>query len=191
MEEIGVEREKVGLTPEEILSKKRDEIVQKALETRTLDPQRLALFAIGRFNVENMLYKGEYVKQVKFPLRDLSVEEVHFGITGTISVWFRVVDTKERLKIEVTVPAGYSMLSPEEREKFMASYNEFYRVYAQKEISELNRRLTRARIALETILEEVRRKEPEIFQEVLIERATEDKNIQELLEELGVEIEDC
>jgi len=184
MEEIGVEREKVGLTPEEILSKKRDEIVQKALESETLDPIRLALFKLGKYEVEHALYRGEYVTKVKFGVENLKVEEVYFGIGMRMNVWFLCPDG-ERLGIEVRMPQPFF------DEELEMEYNKYYRIWAQRKISRLDSQLTRAKIVIRKVLSELRRKEPELYEELLIERATENASIEQLLEELGVEIEDC
>jgi len=191
--EVGVEKEEVGvvsqLTPGEILKGKMNEIVEKALKSKTLDPQHLALFSIGRYEVENMLYRGEYVTRIEVSPQDLTAEEVHFGIGRTISIWFAIKEKEEKLKIEVTVPAGFWMLSSEEKEKFMALYNKYFRVYAERRMSELNSKLTDATIALRWILEELERKEPDFFVQLMSERIGE-RSVEEIVNELGIEV-DC
>jgi len=190
VEERDVER---GRTPKEIVEVWKDEIIKRAVESEKMDPQRLALFKIGKWTAERAGYYGIYaykpIELKGFDVRDLEIKSVYFSYSGTIAVNF-ALPNGEGFVIDIRT-AQLSTLGEEDYEKFEIEYNKYYRIYAQREISELNRRLTRARIALETILEEVRRKEPEIFQEVLIERATENASIEQLLEELGVEIEDC
>jgi len=171
---------------EVVVKQKEEEIERKAMESASFNPAMLARFKTGRYKIEKAMYRGAYVASIPFSAKELSVEEVHFGVDGVMSVWLNTPE--EKLKVEINVKPAIGEF---QNKDFETVYNEYYRVWAQRRISKLNSELTDAKIVLRVILEEVRRKEPELFEELLIERATENASIEQLLEELGVEIEDC